>query len=69
VGLEQVAGGSVVSVVGVDVRVERSGIDDERGYRTASVDRISSMRSETSLRPLCPAPVAPSGRPVDRTPI
>ena len=68
VGLEQFECGSVVSVIGVDVGVERSGVDEERGYRSTSAARISSMRSETSLRPLCPAPAAPSRRRVDGPP-
>ena len=46
----------MVSVIGVDVRVERPGVDED-GYRAHSSRRISSMRSEMSLRPLRPAPV------------
>jgi hypothetical protein len=65
---EQFEGGSVVRVVGVDVGVERSGVDDDRGYRATSAARISSMRSDTSLRPLCPEPAAPSRRRVDGPP-
>ncbi|HET7386977.1 MAG TPA: hypothetical protein VFJ19_09980 [Nocardioidaceae bacterium] len=68
VGLEQLERGIVVCIVRVDVGVERSGIDDERGYRATSAARISSMRSETSLRPLCPAPAAPSRRRLDESP-
>lgn len=68
VGLEQFEGGRVVRVIGVDVGVQRSGVDDERGYRATSAARISSMRSETSLRPLCPAPAARSRRRVDGSP-
>jgi len=58
--LEEVEGNLVVGVVGVDVGVQRSGVDDQRGYRATSPARISSMRSDTSLRPLWPAPAAPS---------
>ena len=47
----------MVSVVGVDVRIEGARIDECR-YRPHSSRRISSMRSETSLRPLAPAPAA-----------
>jgi hypothetical protein len=61
-GLEQFECGEVVCVVGVDVCVERSSVDDKGGYRATSAARISSMRSETSLRPLRPAPAAPSRR-------
>lgn len=68
VGLEQLECGSVVSIVGIDIGVERSGVDDERGYRATSAARISSMRSETSLRPLCPTPAAPNRRRVDGPP-
>ena len=53
---------NVVGVVGIDVGVERSGVDDDCPYRSTSVARISSMRSETSLRPLRPAPAAPRRR-------
>lgn len=51
-GLKQFERGDVVSVVGVDVRVERSGVDDDRGYRATSAASISSMRSEMSVCPL-----------------
>jgi hypothetical protein len=47
----------VVPVVGVDVGIERPGVDEE-GYRATSAERISSMRSEMSSRPLRPAPAA-----------
>jgi hypothetical protein len=47
VRLEQLTAGLVVPVVGVDVRIERTGVDDE-GYRPTSRARISSIRSETS---------------------
>jgi hypothetical protein len=68
VGFEQFECGGVVGVVGVDVGVERPGVDDERGYRATSALRICSMRSDTSLRPLCPAPAAPRRRRVDEPP-
>jgi hypothetical protein len=58
----------VMGVVGVYVGVQRSGVYDDRGYRATSAARISSMRSETSLRPLCPAPAAPKRRRVDELP-
>ena len=48
---------AMVAVVGIDVGVERSGVD-QRGYLTTSAARISSMRSEMSSRPLRPAPAA-----------
>lgn len=60
--LEQVERCLVVRVVAVDVRVERPGVDEQRRYRRTSAARISSMRSETSCRPLRPALAAPSGR-------
>lgn len=65
---QQLKAGIVVSIVCVDVRVERSSVDDEPGYRATSVARISSIRSDTSLRPLRPAPAAPSRRRVDGPP-
>jgi len=68
VGLEKFECRGVVSVIRVDVGVKRSGVDDDRSYRATSAARISSTRSETSLRPLCPAPAAPSRRRVDGPP-
>src|SRR5215218_245235 len=68
-GLEQLARRFVVGVVGVDVRVERAGADEQRGYRRASAARISSMRSDTSLLPLRPAFAAPSRRRRGRQPV
>jgi hypothetical protein len=62
VGLEQLERRRVVCIVGVDVRVERPGVDDDPGYRSTSAARISSMRSETSETPLRPAFAAPSRR-------
>jgi hypothetical protein len=59
---------SVMGVVGVDVGVQRSRVDDDRGYRATSAARISSMRSDTSPRPLRPAAAAPSRRRVDGPP-
>ena len=61
VAFEQVEACVVVRVVGVDVRVERPGVDDQCDD-CCSARKISSMRSETSLRPLRPAPAAPSLR-------
>ena len=37
-------------VVRVDVGVERARVDEERRYRLTSAARISSMRSDTSVR-------------------
>ena len=48
----------VVGIVGVDVGVQGSCIDDNRRYSPTSADRISSMRSEISWRPLRPAAAA-----------
>jgi hypothetical protein len=47
-GLEQLQAGGVVGVVGVDVGIERPGVDDQRDG-ASSAARISSIRSETSL--------------------
>jgi hypothetical protein len=58
-GLQQLERRLMMSVVGVDVRVERTGVDDDRGYGATSAARISSIRSETSLCPLRPVPAAP----------
>ncbi len=54
---EEVQGFLVVPVIGVDIGVERTSIDDD-GYRATSAASISSMRSEMSSRPLLPAPAA-----------
>jgi hypothetical protein len=59
--LEQLTTGVVMAVVGIDVSVERSGVDEER-YRPASLARISSIRTEMSSRPLAPAAAAPNFR-------
>jgi hypothetical protein len=61
VRLQQLEAGGVVRVVGVDVRVERAGVDDQRDGAD-SARMISSTRSETSLRPLRPAAAAPNLR-------
>lgn len=61
VGFEQVETRVVVTVVAVDVGVQRPGIDDQRDEPT-SLARISSMRSEMSERPLAPAPAARNRR-------
>jgi hypothetical protein len=55
--LEKVEAGCVVAVVGIDVRVQRAGIDQEWDF-PSSLDTISSMRSETSWWPLRPAAAA-----------
>lgn len=49
--LQQFEAGWVVGVVGVNVRVKRAGVDDQRD-RSVSALRISSIRSDTSVRPL-----------------
>jgi hypothetical protein len=51
---QQREAGSVVSIVFVDVCVERAGIDDQRDRR-ASRRKISSIRRAVSRRPLRPA--------------
>lgn len=61
VSFQQIRAGLVMLVVGVDIRVQRTGVDYE-GYDATSLARISSMRSEMSCRPLRPAPRAPSTR-------
>lgn len=61
VRFEQVEARSVVPVVAIDVRVQRAGVDDQCDEPT-SLARISSIRSEMSLRPLAPAPAASSRR-------
>jgi hypothetical protein len=61
VRLQQFEAGSVVRVVGVYVRVERTGVDDQRDGAD-SARMISSTRSEMSLRPLRPAAAAPNLR-------
>ena len=52
----------VMAVVGIDVGIQRSRVDEE-GYRVTSAARISSIRSEMSSRPLRPAPAARRRRP------
>lgn len=51
----------MMSVVGVDVGVERPGVYQDR-YLVTSAARSSSIRSEMSSRPLRPAPAARSRR-------
>lgn len=51
----------VMLIVSIDVSEERSGVDDQRDEPN-SVARISSIRSEMSVRPLAPAPAARSRR-------
>ena len=60
-GFEQIEAGRVVPVVGVDVRVQRAGLDDQCDAPT-SLARISSIRSEMSCRPLDPAAAASNRR-------
>jgi hypothetical protein len=59
--LEEPTTGVVMAVVGIDVSVERSGVNEER-YRPASLARISSIRMEMSSWPLAPAAAAPNLR-------
>lgn len=56
-GQQEVQAGCVVLVVGIDVGIEGTGIDDQ-GDGTTSRANISSIRSETSRRPLRPAAAA-----------
>ena len=58
---KKIKGTAVMSVVGVDIGVERSGVDQDR-YWVTSTARSSSIRSEMSSRPLRPAPAARSWR-------
>lgn len=62
VGLKKVQRRRVVGIIGIDVGVQRPGVDDQRGDGAVSAARISSMRSEMSGRPLRPAPAAPNLR-------
>jgi hypothetical protein len=50
-GEKQVERGAMVTIVGVDVGIERAGVDQD-GYLATSAARISSMRSEMSSCPL-----------------
>jgi hypothetical protein len=59
--LQQLERRLVVGVVGVNIGVQRARVDDQRDEPT-SLRMISSMRSEMSLRPLCPVPPAPRRR-------
>jgi hypothetical protein len=54
---EQLQAGEMMAVVGVDRGVEGAGVDNDR-YLGTSAARISSIRSEMSVRPLRPAPAA-----------
>ena len=47
----------MVLVISVDVGVQGTGVDEQR-YRFTSARMISSIRSEISEWPLCPAPAA-----------
>jgi hypothetical protein len=55
--LEQLKAGLVVPVVSVHIRVQRSGVDDQRDGDSSSA-RICSIRWEMSSRPLRPAAAA-----------
>jgi hypothetical protein len=59
--LEQFEAGGVVTVIAIDVGVQRSGVNDQ-GDVLASSARISSMRSEMPSWPLAPAPAASKRR-------
>lgn len=59
--LEQFEARGMMRIIGVDVRIERAGVDDQRDDAD-SARMISSTRSEMSLRPLRPAAAAPSRR-------
>jgi hypothetical protein len=58
-GLEKFEARLVVSIVSIDVCEERPGVDDQRDEPNSAA-RISSIRSEISVRPLAPAPAARS---------
>lgn len=60
VRLQQFEARGMMRVVGVDVRIQRAGGDDQRDGDSARM--ISSTRSEMSLRPLRPAAAAPNLR-------
>lgn len=51
----------VMSIIRIDVCIERASVNNQSDGAT-SLARISSMRSEISLRPLRPAAAAPSRR-------
>jgi hypothetical protein len=57
VGLQELPTRGMVAIVGVDVGEQWARVDEE-GYAPTSARRISSILSEMSSRPLCPAPVA-----------
>ena len=59
--LEECPASRMVTIVSVNVGVERAGVD-ESAYRRTSAARISSTRSETSSSPLRPNPAARSRR-------
>ena len=59
--LQQLQAGLVMTVICIDIGIERSGVDQD-GYRATSALRISSMRSEMSGCPLWPTPPAISRR-------
>jgi hypothetical protein len=65
--LEELKAPYVVLVVGVDVGVQGTGVDEQR-YRFTSARRISSIRSEISEWPLCPELAAIRRRLLFRSP-
>ncbi len=58
-GLEKFEARLVVSIVSIDVGEQRPGVDDQSDEPNSAA-RISSIRSEISVRPLAPAPAARS---------
>ena len=55
--LQELKAPCVVLVIGVDVGVQGTGVDQQR-YRFTSARSISSIRSEMSECPLCPEAAA-----------
>lgn len=60
-GLQEVCTCLMMPVVGIDIGIKRTGIDNE-SYDATSLRRISSIRSEMSCCPLRPAARAPRTR-------
>ncbi len=65
--LQQLEALRVIIVVRVDVRVQRTGVN-QQSYRRTSARSISSIRTETSAAPLRPAPAASRRRRSRRPP-
>jgi len=66
-GLQQLEAFGVMVVIRVDVRVQRTGVN-QQSYRRTSARRISSIRTDTSAAPLRPAPAASRRRRPRRPP-